>query len=1130
MSRVGRAGPESARAARSADQEPTPRGAPLAPSSRAPRSVSSVPPAPPAPHATPVLTAPPASSFPPEGSGAAQDTVFVCVDPPSSRAPSRFPIRDWDRYECLSLVGKGGMGTVYKARDPRLQRYVALKLIRGNDPELAQRFIWEARAQARVEHPNVCKVYEVGEAQGQPFIAMQYIDGQPLHRVAQQMSLEQRLKIVADVADGLHAAHRLGLIHRDIKPANILVERTADGAFRPYLLDFGLARDIGADGRATTSDEGTPAYMAPEQVSGGQRQLDRRTDVYCLGATLYEVLSGRPPFVDPSMTSLIWRVVNELPVPPRQIDKGIPVDLETIVMKCLEKEPQRRYDSAKMLALDLGRYLEGEPIEARPASLVYSALKRARKHRLAVSAAAAALVVLSLSGAVALRAKLAAARQAELAAHVASLAEGFGQDVKEMELFMRYAYALPLHDVSREKEVIRARMGEIDRKMQAMRGAAGDLVEGPGRYALGRGHLALHEPEEALRHLEAALGSGYAAREAKFAAGLAHGMLYRKGLDRARRLADKGERSAQQIELDERHKGPAIKYLRDSVRSTGAPSAYTAALTELYEGRFDEALGDARRAFARSPWEYEAKKLEGDVLSAKGAAARDAGDHAAALVEFRAAVASYDAAAQMAESDPELHEATASALSEIMLIEAQRGGDVERLFAQLIDRCDRALHANPRASGAHAKKAWAHVHRARRDLSRGADPRPDLTRAIAASEQAIQGDPSDATAYGSMGASLFLIASYEGTLGLDTRPSLERAIESMQRSLALDPNSFWAWNDTGIAFGMMAEYSASRGADPIRLFELSASHIERAIEIAPNDAPPRLNQGWFHAQRAQYELDHGVSPEASLEVAMDNLEAALRLRPDSYQSYNSLALAYLIQGRYERLTGRSPEVSLARSLDGYSAAAHLDPEDLEAQQGTGLALAEAARWALSRGEDPTDALRAARGKLERIVAARPRNAEALLALGGVDLLAARWAASRGRIPVAPLDAAERSLLRAVEANDGNARIFARLAEVHRLRAAVAAPGFLDARAEVEAGLALVDRALEIDPDFPAASAEQGALLLLKAKAERDRALRLDLARRAADVLDRALQESPLLAREHAPLLGEARKIAAANAP
>src|SRR5689334_12556670 len=206
MSRMGGAGPERANAAWSANEEPTSRPVAIAPQSRPPRSA------------------------PPGSSGAAQETVFMCVEPPSSHVPSRFPIRDWDRYECESLVGKGGMGTVYKARDPRLHRYVALKLIRGNDPELAQRFIWEARAQARVEHPNICKVYEVGEAQGQPFIAMQYIDGQPLHRVAQQMSLEQRVKIVADVADGLHAAHRLGLIHRDIKPANILVERTAEGA------------------------------------------------------------------------------------------------------------------------------------------------------------------------------------------------------------------------------------------------------------------------------------------------------------------------------------------------------------------------------------------------------------------------------------------------------------------------------------------------------------------------------------------------------------------------------------------------------------------------------------------------------------------------------------------------------------------------------------------------------------------------------------------------------------------------------------------------------------------------------------------------------------------------------------
>ncbi|AUX39198.1 protein kinase [Sorangium cellulosum] len=1077
----------------------------------------------------------PSRSVPPGDSGASKDTVFVCVEPPPSPAPPRFPIRDWDRYECLSLLGRGGMGAVYKARDPRLQRYVALKLIRDNDPELVQRLIWEAQAQARVEHPNVCKVYEVGEAQGQPFIAMQYVDGQPLHHIARTMTLEQRVKVMADVADGLHAAHRLGLIHRDIKPANILVERTADGAFRPYLVDFGLAREIAADGRASTTEEGTPAYMAPEQVSGGLRQLDRRTDVYGLGSTLYEVLVGRPPFVDACVTSLIWRVANELPAPLRQLDKEIPVDLETVVMKCLEKAPQRRYDSAKRLALDLGRYLEGEPIEARPPSFGYLALKLAQKHKLAVAAAAAALVVLSFVGGVAVRERLAAARHAELSAQVASLAQGFGQDVKEMELFMRYAYALPLHEVSREKDVIRARMAELERKMQAMRGDAGDLVAGPGNYALGRGHLALHEPEEALARLEAALGSGYAAEEAKFAAGLAHGMLYRKRLDSARRRSGKLERSERQAELQERHKERhkerAIQYLRESARSVAERSAYTSALIALYEERFDEALDDARRAFARAPWDYEAKELEGDILFAKGAAARDRGERAEALAGFRSAIASYEVAAQMAESDPDLHEATAGAYGEILRIEAHLGEEIDRTFASLIESCDRAIRAEPRASGAHVKKARAYVLRAKRDLSRGSDPRADLDRAIAAGEQAIRWDPKEATAYGAIGASFFLIASYEGAEGRDTRPSLERAVENMQRSIALDPSSSWAWNDAGIAYGMMAEYSASHGADPLRLFELSVSHLERAIEIDPDEAPPRVNQGWFYAQRAQYELDHGLPPEESLELAKDSLEASIRLLPDNLPSYSNLGLAYLIEARYERLTGASPEVSLARALDCYGAATHLDPEDIEAQQGAGLALTEAAHAALDRGEDPTGAIEAARGVFEPIVAAKPRNAEAHLALGRLHLLSARWAASPGRTPAAPLDAAERSLLRALESiasNGGDARILGALAEVYRRRAGSAGQAPEGTRAEIAAGLAMIDRAIGIDPGLPAAIAEQGALLLLEARTERDPALRLDRARLAGARLERALEGNPLLARDYAPLRDEARALLEAD--
>src|SRR6516162_8092309 len=218
-------------------------------------------------------------------------------------------LEGWDRYEVLVPLGAGGGGQVYKARDPRLGRLCALKFLRVDDLDLCKRLLREAQAQARVEHEYVCKVYEVGEAKGRPFIAMQFIDGQTLGRAATSMSREERVRLCAQVADAVHAAHRLGLIHRDIKPSNVMVERGVDGGWRPYVMDFGLARETAAPGVTQTGAVmGTPQYMAPEQARGG-KEIDRRADVYGLGATLYEVLGGRPPFDGNTLVDVLMKVV-----------------------------------------------------------------------------------------------------------------------------------------------------------------------------------------------------------------------------------------------------------------------------------------------------------------------------------------------------------------------------------------------------------------------------------------------------------------------------------------------------------------------------------------------------------------------------------------------------------------------------------------------------------------------------------------------------------------------------------------------------------------------------------------------------------------------------------------------------
>ncbi len=288
------------------------------------------------------------------------------------------------------------MGVVYHARDPRLQRDVALKVILGaqrvGSDEVA-RFIREARAVARLGHPGIVRVHEVGEDGGRPFIAMDFVEGEPLSSLVQRegAGLDRRrlAGILAAAADALQHAHDRGIIHRDLKPQNIMIDR--DGA--PRVLDFGLARDESAQGELTRTGEilGTFQYMAPEQALG-ERDMGPAVDVYGLGATLYASLTGRHPFTGPTPASILTHILLEPPRPPRLWVSDIPEDLERIVLHCLAKAPGDRYGSAAELAADLRRFVEGAPISLRPTGVGERAGGWVRRNP-AVAALSAALAV-----------------------------------------------------------------------------------------------------------------------------------------------------------------------------------------------------------------------------------------------------------------------------------------------------------------------------------------------------------------------------------------------------------------------------------------------------------------------------------------------------------------------------------------------------------------------------------------------------------------------------------------------------------------------------------------------------------------------------------------------------------------
>jgi serine/threonine-protein kinase len=300
----------------------------------------------------------------------ARDTATI-ADPTRPDAKPSLPRAAG--YEVLEVLGHGGMGVVYKARQVSLDRLVALKMIRTGPhagPQERNRFHLEATAVARLQHPNIVQIYEVGELDGHPYLALEFVEGGSLAQQLEGGPLppHDAAALVETLARAIHAAHERGIVHRDLKPANILL--TADGT--PKISDFGLAKLLEGDGLIPTTYQtqsgailGTPNYMAPEQAQGLIRAIGPATDVYALGALLYETLTGRPPFQGATVLETLEQVRVQDPMLPRSVRGAIPRDLEAICLKCLEKEPRKRYASTAALAEDLGRFLRGEPVSAR---------------------------------------------------------------------------------------------------------------------------------------------------------------------------------------------------------------------------------------------------------------------------------------------------------------------------------------------------------------------------------------------------------------------------------------------------------------------------------------------------------------------------------------------------------------------------------------------------------------------------------------------------------------------------------------------------------------------------------------------------------------------------------------------
>jgi WD40 repeat protein/tRNA A-37 threonylcarbamoyl transferase component Bud32/tetratricopeptide (TPR) repeat protein len=409
---------------------------------------------------------------------------MVGTSPARSAPEAGSTTKQFGEYEILEEIAQGGMGVVYKARQPRLNRVVALKRILSGQLASAadvERFLTEAKAAAQLDHPGIVPVFEVGEVDGDHFFSMGFIDGDSLdrHLRGNVLAPKESVALILQVTEAVAYAHTQGVIHRDLKPSNVLV--SPDGRLR--VTDFGLAKTIATESGLTVSGQvlGTPSYMPPEQALGRIHDVDERSDLYSLGATLYFMLTGRPPFQTANIVETLRQVTEATPVSPRMLNPQVDRDLETIVMRCLEKESQHRFATANELAEELGRYLRDEPIQSRRVGSLARAVRWCRRRPIAAGLVAA-LIALAVLGPLA----VSLGRQAATSRHLQRLTQQFetgldalpsnGDGVEQLREIAQEIAVVSGQDVQPDQARIVSALAErITRHLQTARLATTDV-------------------------------------------------------------------------------------------------------------------------------------------------------------------------------------------------------------------------------------------------------------------------------------------------------------------------------------------------------------------------------------------------------------------------------------------------------------------------------------------------------------------------------------------------------------------------------------------------------------------------------------------------------------------------------
>ncbi len=973
------------------------------------------------------------------------------------------------RVELRGKLGAGGMGEVHRAWDLRLERAVAVKLLRSGGEGEGERILLEARLQARVEHPNVVKVHEVGILGGRPCIVLQLVEGKTLAGLAPLLPVKERVELVRQAAAGLHAAHQQGLVHRDVKPDNVLVDEGGGGTRSALMSDFGLARAEEAGLSRSGLAPGTLDYMSPEQIAG-PGPADLRSDVYALGATLYAVLAGHPPFraagrrPEPEdELRVVRRILEEDPPSLARAVPGLPRDLARVVARAMEKEPAARYPTAEALGEELGRFLRGEPIRAVRVGWMERTVKWTRRNQALSRALTVAAATILLAGAWTLW----SARRAGLAALEAAR---LGAVAEAMDADLRQEHLAPPHDLG-------PALSRIGAQVDGLRPAAA-RGEGPASFALGKGLELLGDVDGARAAYQRAWDAGF--RSARVAEGLGNalGLVYRREFQQARDTLEPQARAARVSALQAELRQPAVRLL--GMGDTGGwRLAYLRASIAMLEGDFGAARDRAAEALAADPGRYEARVLQSEAWVEEGRQLANEQKLEQATPELARAAEALDQAGRFGRSDPRI----ARTRAELHLLRAtmqiQRGQSPDGEVASVLSALDDDAVLEPGSPELPALRGAAILQQVQYAfMARPHDVLPLLDRAAAQYRRAIEMDGARPRMLTTFGRVLYYRAyQLNESGGQGALEAVREGLAAADRAAArapLDPEvpfvrcllhqaEATALLRAGQPRAAALRQTVESGQEALRL------HAARGILLQPVMGQALVGLAWEA-------LRSGADPGPDLLRGLGLLDAAYQALPGQVAIASQLASARYDAADLAAAAGQDPRPHIQRALAALDDALGRQPGLAAVQAIKAEVLALEAERRVHAGQDPTASVGEAGELLDRSAAGMEGDLASQDARGRLALVEAGWSARQGKDPAAPLARAEhvyqelaRAHPEAVAGHDGLARCALQRASW------IAGRGGSPAEA-AQRGLASVARALERDPRDP-------RLALLRARLE-----------------------------------------------